>query len=344
MNDALRPSNLGEILDRTIQLYRERFLVFFGIAAVPTAVIVVVASGVYLLVAWSGNFSNPALGAFAGISIFAIALIAMPIYLAATALSSAALNHSAARALFDQKITIADAYKVVWAQAWRYIGLYLLEGLIVVGAPITVWFVIVGISAFAGAFLKQAGVNFDPFLAIEIVVVMAALAIYCIWMALRLSLAFPACIVEKLGALPTLKRSISLTNGTMGRIFILYLLGTVLNYLLSILIVFPILIVATLIQNANSPERGQTIYAVMSFFAYLTAFAVQALIKPVYGIALVLFYYDQRVRLEGFDIEWMMLRAGLVVPPEPQTQIALASDAETPPESEPETLPPADPS
>jgi len=57
---------------------------------------------------------------------------------------------------------------------------------------------------------------------------------------------------------------------------------------------------------------------------------VQALTKPVYGIALVLFYYDQRMRLEGFDIEWMMLRAGLVVPTAPQTQIELASDPETP--------------
>jgi len=200
--------------------------------------------------------------------------------------------------------------------------------------------VIVGISAFAGAFLKQAGVNFDPFLAIEIVVVMAALAIYCIWMALRLSLAFPACIVEKLGALPTLKRSISLTNGTMGRIFILYLLGTVLNYLVSMVVIVPILIVAALIPGANSPAHADSFYAVVARIAECTFFAVQALIKPVYGIALVVFYYDQRVRLEGFDIEWMMLRAGLVVP---QSPIAPESDPETPPSSAPETSPPPEP-
>jgi hypothetical protein len=41
---------------------------------------------------------------------------------------------------------------------------------------------------------------------------------------------------------------------------------------------------------------------------------VQALIKPIYGIALMLFYYDQRIRLEGYDIEWMMQQAGLVAP------------------------------
>ena len=37
-------------------------------------------------------------------------------------------------------------------------------------------------------------------------------------------------------------------------------------------------------------------------------------IAPVSAIALVLCYYDQRVRKEGFDIEWMMQQAGLAQP------------------------------
>ena len=49
---------------------------------------------------------------------------------------------------------------------------------------------------------------------------------------------------------------------------------------------------------------------IVIFSYYGSAFAVQALTKPVYGIALVLFYYDQRIRQEGFDIEWMMQRGG----------------------------------
>ena len=35
MTATLRPMNLGEILDRTFQIYRSRFLVFVGIAALP---------------------------------------------------------------------------------------------------------------------------------------------------------------------------------------------------------------------------------------------------------------------------------------------------------------------
>jgi hypothetical protein len=39
--------------------------------------------------------------------------------------------------------------------------------------------------------------------------------------------------------------------------------------------------------------------------------AVSALIGPLYPIALTLFYYDQRIRREGYDIERMMDAAGL---------------------------------
>jgi hypothetical protein len=336
MNETLRPSNFGEILDRTIQLYRTHFLVFFGIAAVPTAVLVFAQTGVHLTDLWAVHASTPTVRAFRATPIFAILLLGLPAYLAAIALASAAINHSAARALFGQKIAIDDAYKAVWAQTWRYIWLYLLQGFIVAGAPFIVWFVIVGISALVGNFLKKSGIAFDSFFAIEIFLALAALAIYCIWMVLRLSLAFPACIVEKLGAWLALKRSIALTNGTMGRIFLLYLLGSVLNCLLGLLIAIPVSIFANLISRTHDIVNQTSIYSLAVTWALLCgAFAVQALIKPVYGIALVLFYYDQRVRIEGFDIEWMMLRAGLVTPPEPQSQIALASDPETSPPAEP---------
>jgi len=41
-------------------------------------------------------------------------------------------------------------------------------------------------------------------------------------------------------------------------------------------------------------------------------FFSNALIGPIYAIGLTLFYYDQRIRKEGYDIEWMMQAAGLL--------------------------------
>jgi hypothetical protein len=55
---------------------------------------------------------------------------------------------------------------------------------------------------------------------------------------------------------------------------------------------------------------------------YTAGFAVQSLTKPVYGIALVLFYYDQRVRQEAFDVEELMRRAGMVEETAPAAELA----------------------
>jgi hypothetical protein len=45
-------------------------------------------------------------------------------------------------------------------------------------------------------------------------------------------------------------------------------------------------------------------------------FIIDTLIGPMYAIGLTLFYYDQRIRKEGYDIERMMQAAGLTPPAE----------------------------
>ena len=45
MAASTRPLTLGEILDRTVQLYRRSFLLFAGISFLPSALYVLVAGG-----------------------------------------------------------------------------------------------------------------------------------------------------------------------------------------------------------------------------------------------------------------------------------------------------------
>ena len=85
----------------------------------------------------------------------------------------------------------------------------------------------------------------------------------------------------------------------------------------TLAITIPAIIVIALVPGANTPQYAQTAGTVMLIIIYGSAFAIQALTKPVYGIALMLFYYDQRIRHEGFDIELLMQRAGLIAPPPP---------------------------
>jgi hypothetical protein len=323
MNEPLRPSTLGEILDRTAQLYRSRFLLFLGISVIPTGVVVALACAVALVVAWwsaagAGSVSTEAGWVLVVVFAIAVALVALPVFLAVTALAMAAMNHAVSLVYLGETTTIREAYRSVWRRGWRYLGLYLLQALIIGVAPIAVWIGLVLLAAATAALAQKAGMGDiagGALFGLVAVLAVVALIGYVIWMLLRLSLAFPACVVEQIGAWPAVKRSSLLSIGTKGRIFVLYLLGAVLSWLLSMGVTLPLTIILTLFFNAGDSQHAQTAAVVMVFIVYGAAFAVQALIRPVYGIALVLFYYDQRIRHEGFDIEWMMLKAGMAPAP-----------------------------
>lgn len=335
----MAPSSLGEILDRTVQLYRTRFMLYLGISLVPSVLVVVPLIVFFLLLASFGLFSAasappPTAGIVVILVFGALGLLALPILLGAMALSAAAMNYSVSCAYLGERTTIRDAYKTVWRHGWRYTLLLFLEGLIVYAAPIAVWTALVAVSAIGAAVGQSAGLNSLTsgvlfFLALSLVI--AGLVAYVIWMLLRLCLAFPACVVEQISATAALKRGSALSKGTKGRIFLLYLLGLALNWLVSMGITVPLTLVMAQIPNSGSAKNAAAAGTATILIIYGTGFVVQALIKPIYGIALTLFYYDQRIRQEGFDIEWMMQSAGLVVP------AMKASAAQQPLQTEPST-------
>jgi len=320
MSEPLRPLTLGEILDRTIQIYRSRFLVFLGIAAMPAGVILVFFAAAVLLITWAGSggqaTSNPALvGIVAVLAFTALLLIVLPVLLAVMAMGTAATNHAAVNTIEGASITIRASFAAAWKRGWRYLWLYLLQALITWGVPVVVWVVLVLLAAGGAALGAKSGLGagsafllFIPFLGI------AVMLGYIFWMTLMLSLAFPTCVVEQKAAWPALKRAITLSKGTRGRIFVLYLLNGALNYLMSLLITIPAVILIALLPNASNPQHAQTAGMVILYAVYGAAFAAQMLTKPIVSIALVLFYYDQRIRNEGYDIERMMQQAGLVAP------------------------------
>ena len=53
----------------------------------------------------------------------------------------------------------------------------------------------------------------------------------------------------------------------------------------------------------------------MSVLQQFLAFLTNTFVGPIYATGFTLFYYDQRVRKEGFDIERMMQAAGMTPPP-----------------------------
>jgi hypothetical protein len=318
MNEPLRPSSLGEILDRTAQLYRSRFLIFLGISALPIAVVVVLVCVAGLVAAWWGaagahSVSSETGYALVGFFFIGLTLLALPLLLVVSGLAAAAMSHAVACIHLGGTTTIRDAYKSVWRLGWRYIWLYLLQRLIVWVAPLAVWIALALLAAGATVLAQKGGMgaSADTIFGSAAFLVVIPLAGYGIWMLLQLSLAFPACVVEQIGAWRAVKRSIALSQETKGRILLLYLLAGALGWILSIAVTVPLAILVSLIPGIDSPPYVQTAEVAMPLIVYGSAFAVQAMVEPIYGIALVLFYYDQRIRKEGYDIELLMQQAGM---------------------------------
>lgn len=322
MDETPHPSTLSEILDRTIQIYRRRFLVFAALAAAPYVAVLFPAC-IFLLpfAGWPGNFSSGKLPDVASLILMAFGiLLAAPVWVVVTALATGALTQAASHSYFGEGITIRGMWNEVRPRGWTYTGLYLIEILMIWVAPVFVWFVLVSAGAAIAAVMQNGGVGpaAGVLLGVSAVLLVTGLVAYGLWMLLRLALAFPACAVERIGVSEALRRGPALSRGTKGRIFLLYLLGGIITYLLSIAVMLPMTIALALIPGLHGPQHAQAAATVMFVAAYGMAIAAQALTKPVYAIAMVLFYFDQRIRHEGFDIEWMMTRAGLVVPAPPQ--------------------------
>ena len=184
MNEPLHPSTLSEILDRTAQLYRARFLLFLGISILPTGVMTALACIVALVVAWWSAAGARAVSsgigfAFVGIFCIAATLVAMPIFLATKALATAAMNHAASRVHMGETTTIRDAYKTVWRRGWRYIWLCFLQILFVWVIPIAAWIALLILVGATAGVMKAAGmgsITGGVFFGLSVFLVLAALA------------------------------------------------------------------------------------------------------------------------------------------------------------------------
>jgi hypothetical protein len=317
MNEPLHPLRLGEILDRTAQIYRSRFLLFVGIATIPAGTMFVFIAAIVGLISWIGPKASEgptAANAIAWAVIIGLGLLLVPATVGSTALGEAAMSDAAARSFLGHPSTIRNSYKTAWRRGWRYVGILLLQGLAIFVGPMIVFGLVMGVMIAANV-SGYARSDPSPLFGGMLFLMFLVFGAFAIWMLLRLCLAFPASVVEQAGVWSALKRGTRLSEGTRGRILVLYILGVLLNQILAWAVAFPAIILLALIPGLQGQAHARAAGTFMTFAFYGAMFVVRALTKPVYGIGLTLFYFDQRIRKEGFDIDWMMQQAGMVVAP-----------------------------
>jgi len=325
MESNLRPLTLGEILDRTAQLYRTNFLLFAGIFAAYAGVVMVLNLAQIGLTSWlHATQTNIWLQVLLAAAFLVKALL---VFLFAGA-AVAAINRAVAWVHLGEPATIRAAYKSTLPQLGRYLWLMTIAAFMI-WAPLLVISVVAGVvvALHPGMLTTQTGpANPQSLMLLGVLSIVFLLFIipwmvYAIFMAIRYSLAVPACVVENLKARKALRRSIELSKGSRGRIFMLGLLVFVIEIGLVGISQFFLFVLAFKHHGQLGPV-AQAISQVVAFFT-------NTFLGPIYATGVTLFYYDQRIRKEGYDIEWMMQAAGLT-PPEahPETASELPSETE----------------
>ena len=291
---ALRPLSTGEVLDRTFQLYRSKFWLFVGISAFVPAINVIFA------IVRQFSLRHHSIGGAAhglrgqyGVAIYALAvwLIMFALYGVAHAAAVSAISD----VYLGRESSVAGAYRTA-KQRWLRYAMVAVAQLWSAG-----WLTFLLLTAMFGTVTGMRRAASNPsslklMINLFLLLILASMA-YAIWAYIRVSLAMPAAVIEGLKIRAALRRSKMLLVDRKIRIFLLLLLLLALYFVIG-MVQSPL--VFLLARSHGSPAGWLTATTL------LVGFLASSLMAPVGAIGLCLFYIDERVRREGFDIEWMM--------------------------------------
>jgi hypothetical protein len=271
MSASLRPLTTGQLLDRTFQTYRQNFLLFAGISALPHAFLLVIQLSTLGVAGESagirtGHSVDPAAVARVALLAFVAGAVTLFVSAVASSIATAATTFGVSDIYLEKETSISACFARVKGKIGKVI--------------------------FASAELGlRIGLGVLLFL------------IPGIYWAGKYGLAVPAVVLEDIKGKQACARSAQLTKDSVGRIIAIY-------FLTWILVVSIGAGITALPGIAAISLKGAAGTASLKVFRYVVSMVVNTLVTPVMSIALTLAYYDQRVRLEAFDIENMMSLLG----------------------------------
>jgi len=303
MNSALRPMSTAEVLDRTFHLYRSNFVLFIGISMVAQALTLVMQLailGTYGTAGAQGGSNNGNVA----ISVM-IALISTVMYLVGHALASGATAHAVSLVHLGSNATIHESYMAIrriFLIIFRIVASVAIRG---IGPSIIVFLVILVLyEAMIRMALSQANPGTTEtflMLVFPLAVAFAAALVWMVYVFSKYALAVPACALERISAKAAMKRSRFLTKKSLGRNALVIILTGIISNALAYLFELPVYI-----AHHTWVPRPFYLNLAQLLWTYFAGFAAGALAGPIAAVAFALLYYDERIRKEAFDLQWMM--------------------------------------
>lgn len=315
----LRPLSVGEILDRVLSIYRSHFWLLAGLSAVSGGV--TVAIQILRLIVLDSSRTTVGSPAYAMV-LGGFAIIEGVLYIVAYSLTVAATTSAVNAIYLGEPTSIPIALRTARRLWLRCMGIAIWQGWSAGWVAIAVM-----IPFFVAAALPGVAGFFGAALAVFLFIAILASIVYGVIAYLRNSLAVPAAVVEDLKVRAAMRRSKRLASGRVGRIFLLMLLVYAL-WMVATIVQVPLTLV---LLKSQATER----FALQAITLVVNFVCVTA-VGPIAAIGLCLFYFDERVRREGFDIE-ILLRDAMLNSPEvaggvPQAPVETPEVAQPAPE------------
>jgi hypothetical protein len=304
----LAPLGAGDLIDRTVRLYRRHFMALIRASAPP---VVVSAAGTVL---WSvsihamaateseGRLALYVLLAFLGLVVWFLGLLAQLVVM------GGASRNLVMHLLWGEAVTARLIYRSVRSRFW---------GLLAATLTVVLWLMVSLVPATVVMFLvlilmavvvTAASVAGPPWLSVVFFVVFylvaLLLAFYIFFLvAGRVAYVPQVLMVEGRGVVESISRSVELARGNVRRLMGMFLFTSFATYSAIILLLVPLGWVAYL--NGVSPfewdaTRVPAWYTVS--YEVIVQFST-ILLAPVWMLGMSLLYVDERVRHEGYDIE-----------------------------------------
>ena len=324
LSALLRPRSIGDILDTTIRLYRRYFLLYFGIVIIMQAIVFIVSQGFQIPFYTLSQRFQVAAGDEAAIleqmtqslPLVVVAvlgfLLLILVSMVAYQFTTGGLVVAVSDTFLGHEITIGQAYEAVLGRFWSLLGAGLLSSLMGFAAfmaGLVAFAVCLGAGALLGGGVMTAlGVLMG--LGFIFLAVVAAIYIFLSFM-----FAPQAVMLEGAGAVDALRRSWELmwhrTERGMFRnniwragilLTIVFLISGAVVVLLQVPIWIAVAIVAVRSEGAVFGPGG-TLPLWIQVPSQLLQTVGGALVMPVSVVAMILFYYDIRIRFEGYDLQ-----------------------------------------
>lgn len=282
----LHPMGVGEILDRSFRILRSRFWLLFLIIVIPQGVYFLVSRALQLVFSGGEALSSPMA---MGIGLGFTAVFAAILFLVVQFWAQGALIHAVSENYLGHNASVWGSYGAMRNRLGRLLGTMLLMGLLIalmVGVLIAVGAVLALVSGFLTAILSLVavvlGVHFFlNWLMVDKVVVLEGKA----WMG----------ALSRSRELMTARTEAGFWKSTKMKAGLILLLGFVIGLGFQLLFQVPSMVLGVL-GEGNVP---------VTTFLQILNIAATSLATVYTAVAMILYYYDIRVRKEGFDLKMM---------------------------------------